>query len=529
MGTLDKLWGTIQEEADDMKMVDTEEQVPEDLIQDRARTEPSQKLPKSIATTTPHEATDTIPLFPTAVRFKIIATSESDASKQHLNVLESIKEGMNHCEIYSKKLEKINYNDMTANDFEYHKQGNTFVVVHRMVLDEKYHHIKKNKDIFDCIKRNNCYLQEHVWSTQEWDTINVGFLSGVSPQHQSKESIVHKLNLIEKTNLRYNLHTTMISTSLNGTKLNIYAYEIQCLRSDADLVSKYIAHTSREYGQTFIKYKWKYSNPQVFVNAIVKQKEFIDNIRTIPIYGITGSAMVQMKSNLMKRKEILEVRSTSKTMESGRWNAYTKLANFQSTTKWLQLNLPKLYDNLDKQVREETPSTFNLGVRFNTTIVFETEDDPLLQYAIHSVDTLSDNSSNNTWNSDITSNKTWASVASNSKDTSSITTTSELSKTVQKLSDSILTICLRLDNLEKILHKQNDLEKIIHKHNDAIAQSQTFQKECNANMQKLADFIERLEDRTNRIKPRKLDDYYETSESNKRQNTNLSPQKNTHS
>ena len=188
-----------------------------------------------------------------------------------------------------------------------------------------------------------------------------------------------------------------------------------------------------------------------------------------------------------------------------------------------------MYDNLDKQVHEEAPSTFNLGVRFNTTIVFETVDDPLLQYAIHSVDTLSDTSSTSTWNSDITSNKTWASVASNSKDTSSITTTSELSKTVQKLSDSISTICLRLDNLEKIFHKQNELEKILHKHNDAIEQSQTFQKECNTNMQKLADFIERLEDRTNRIKPRKLDDYYETSKSNKRQNTNLSPQKNMHS
>ena len=418
---------------------------------------------------------------------------------------------------------------MTANDFEYHKQGNTFVVVHRMVLDRKYHHIKKNKDIFDSIKHNNCYIQEHVWSVQEWDVVNVGFLSGVSPQHQSKESTMLKLNMIEKTSLRYNLHTTMVSTNPNGIKFSTLAYEIQCQRSDADTVSKYIAHTSREYGQTFIKYKWKYSNPQVFTNAIAKQKEFVDNIRTIPIYGITGSAMVQMKPHLMKKKEILEVRSTSKTMESGRWNVYTKLANFQSTTKWLQLNLPKMYGTLGKQVHEETPSTFDLGVRFNTTIVFDNEDDPLLQYAIHSVDTLSDTSSQNTWNSDITSNKTWASVASNSKDTSSITTTSELSKTVQKLSDSISTICLRLDNLEKILHKQNDLEKIIHKHNDAIAQSQTFQKECNANMQKLADFIERLEDRTNRIKPRKLDDYYETSEPNKRQNTNHSPQKNTHS
>ena len=529
MGTLDKLWGTIPEEDDDTKMADMEEQTTEDSAHNSTQTTTTGK---PTTTTGPHKLTDTIPLFPTTIRFKLIASSESEASKQHFNVLKSIKEGMKHCDFYSRKLEKIDFHEMTAKDFEYHEQGKskkTFVVVHRMVLDQKYHHIKKNKDIFDSIKHNNCYIQEHVWSVQEWDVVNVGFLSGVSPQHQSKESTMLKLNMIEKTSLRYNLHTTMVSTNPNGIKFSTLAYEIQCQRSDADTVSKYIAHTSREYGQTFIKYKWKYSNPQVFTNAIAKQKDFVDNIRTIPIYGITGSAMVQMKPHLMKKKEILEVRSTSKTMESGRWNVYTKLANFQSTTKWLQLNLQKMYGTLDKQVHEETPSTFDLGVRFNTTIVFDTEDDPLLQYAIHSVDTLSDTSSQNTWNSDITSNKTWASVASNSKDTSSITTTSELSKTVQKLSDSISTICLRLDNLEKILHKQNDLEKIIHKHNDAIAQSQTFQKECNANMQKLADFIERLEDRTNRIKPRKLDDYYETSEPNKRQNTNHSPQKNTHS
>ena len=461
-----------------------------------------------------------VPLFPTTVRFYINAHLVSEAFNQHIDILKTIKRTMKHCEVYSKETKKVQFKELSIDSFDYHElngKRKAFIVVHKLVLDQKYHYLKKQKDIFDCIKKNKCFVQEHAWITKQWDIVNIGFLSGMSPKHQSKDSVMHKLSLIETTNLLYNLHATLLNSIHNGAKHSTYAYEIQCQRQHTEEVSRYIAHTSREYGHTFIKYKWKYTHPEVFANAINKQNDFTHNVRTIPIYGITNVAMLSMYNELIKKKEILEIGATPKTTDSGRWNIYTKLTNFHSTTKWLQINLIKSYDNLQNDVKDETPTDFIPEVRFTTTIVFDQKEDPLLQYAVQSVDSFSDTSSTNTWISE-PSTQTWASVAAGSKAPSSLTTTSELTKTMKKLSDSIATICTWLDKIEATLLT----------HTEAINHAQSFEKECKDNMQKLVAFIERLEDRTIKIKPRKLDEYYdplEPSESNKRQNTNQSPRK----
>ena len=507
MDTLDKLWGSIPEEEEDTRMMDTGEETELNSVSNKKQTTKTAKTTKT--TTIDNNDSDIKPLYTVIIRFNFHVNSKDTAFNKHYNVLKSIYEEIEHCEIFSKKGQKVNINNINTDDFEYHEHGRkqkTFVVVHKLILDKPYHQIKKNNNIFETIKQNHCYFQEHLWSIDEWDIVNVGFLSGISPKHQSKKSVKHKLELIEKPQLQYHLHSTKLYRNHATPKHGIPTYEIQCQRSDAEAVSTYIAHTSREYGQTFIKYKWKYTNPDVFANALNKQQEFLNDLRTIPVYGITADMMLEMQPELLKRKEILDVRATSKTSDLGRWNIYTKLSNFQSTTKWLQLNLPKMHTSKDSP-------DFQPEVRFNTTIVFDNTDDPLLQYAIKSVDSFSDTS--NGRNPEVPAKQTWASVASNSKATSSITTTSELTKSIQKLSESISTICSRLDRLENILTK----------HDEAILQAQKFEKECNKNIQKIVSFIEGLEDRTDKIKPRKLDDYYETSEPNKRQNTNRSPRK----
>ena len=516
MGTLDKLWGTIHEEDDDTTPMETEEKTEEESTTYEPKTAETSK--QQTKTTKNHNSSDTTPLFPTTIRFRIEAPTTSVAATQHFNILKMIDETMEYCEIYSKDTKKLNKETLAPSDFEYNEQGNNkkqFIVVHRLVLDQKYHHIKKNKAILDCIKTNNCHIQEHHWSTREWDIVNIGFLCNVSPKHQSKDTVLYKLKTIEETKLRFNLHATQVTCMHEGNKHSTLAYQIQCQRNQSEEVSKYIANTCKEHGQTFIKYKWKYTNPKVFINAVRQQNDFIDNIRTIPVYGITNTTMANLTTCFLKKKEILEVGTTSKTLELGRWNMYTKLSNFRSTTKWLQLNLPKMFDDLDNDLKLETPPNFTPEVRFNTTIIFDEMDDPLLQYAIHTTNSRSDNSTQDTCTSETSMNRTWASVASTSKDPSSITTTSELSKMMQKLSDSISTICTRLDNIEETLHK----------HEEAINQAQRFESECNTNMQKLVAFIEKLEDRTVHLKPRKLDNYYDSFEPNKRQNTNTSPQK----
>ena len=84
MGTLDKLWGTIPEEDDDTKMADMEEQTTEDSAHNSTQTTTTGK---PTTTTGPHKLTDTIPLFPTTIRFKLIASSEPEASNDDINLI----------------------------------------------------------------------------------------------------------------------------------------------------------------------------------------------------------------------------------------------------------------------------------------------------------------------------------------------------------------------------------------------------------------------------------------------------------
>ena len=338
MGTLDRLWGTIPEETKDSKMMDMEDKTEEKLMNPSESKEKTTKQQTTVTTSTTTTTSttgvttmDTTPLFPMAVRFMFKANSIADASNKHIEILSTIAKNMKHCEVYSKSTEKVNLQKMDSSNFDYHKRGQMYIVVHRLILDVKYHEIKKTVEIFTCIKRNDCFIQEHVWTTKEWDILTIGFLSGISPKHQSKDLVKHKLELIEKSPLQYNLHATTLTGTRNATKYSTRVYEIQCRRQDAEDISKYIAHTSREYGQTFVKRKWKYTNPDVYVNALLKQIDFVNNIRTIPIYGVTSYAMQTLYNKMIAKKEILEIGSTSKTAELGRWNVYTKLTNFPST------------------------------------------------------------------------------------------------------------------------------------------------------------------------------------------------------
>ena len=81
-------------------------------------------------------------------------------------------------------------------------------MIHRVILSEKYHHIKKEKAILDVVKYNKCQLQLHEWHHEQWDIINFGFISGSSPKHQSKDTLKYKMSNIDDQQPTFELHAT---------------------------------------------------------------------------------------------------------------------------------------------------------------------------------------------------------------------------------------------------------------------------------------------------------------------------------
>ena len=60
-----------------------------------------------------------------------------------------------------------------------------------------------------------------------------------------------------------------------------------------------------------------------------------------------------------------------------------------------------------------------------------------------------------------------------------------------------------------------------------LQQIQQFKTETHSNMDKLASILQKLEERTTRIAPRRLEQSFDMVESNKRQDTRRSPCKGT--
>ena len=269
---------------------------------------------------------------------------------------------------------------------------------------------------------------------------------------------------------------------------------------------------------TMIKHKWKYTNPDVYINGIRKQNEAVGSIQTIPVYGITNKAMKYIQDKIISKDEIIDISPAAKTAEYGRWNVYTTAETFEKTAKWLENNLQTLYNDhcTGRLAKTDVPEHFVPEVKFNNIMKFNAPTpDNHIDIAATSVSRYSSSQANS-----------WASVVSGyhnysvqtkptSTETSTISSDSHMTKMLQDIHKSIETICTRLDNIEARLDE----------HDQAIQRIQQFETDAQANMERLVQLIQKLEERTTRIIPRRLDHSFVTMESNKRQDTRSSPGK----
>ena len=155
-----------------------------------------------------------------------------------------------------------------------------------------------------------------------------------------------------------------------------------------------------------------------------------------------------------------------------------------------------------------------ISPKFNTIIKFGTSKDPHLDVATSSVSSYGSTPANS-WASVVGGYHSYNSKAPpTSHETSSISSISDFTKTLQTINDSIKRICKRLDNIEDRLNQQDEF----------IQHMKQFEEKTHVHMEKLTDILQKLEERTTRIAPHRLDHSFDI-ESNKWQDTRLSPRK----
>ena len=522
MRTLDKMWESMTQEQDDVMMDDMEAKIVNETTHHNSRNSTTDLQPANDDNENEKAVAEGITHYEFAIRIKIKAMNKDEAHQQHKQLLSTIQREYQHFRLYSKSNNIVEISEATSNHFQYNEVGKHrkyYIVVHGIELECPYHKIKQNENIFQSLKHNNCYIQQHVWPENEWNIVTIGFLSGISPKHQSKEMTKRNLINTDKNPPKYELAAAHIKTTMNGVSFTTFAYEVKCIQKDTEAVCDYLTEVGKSNDVALLKHKWKHTNSDVYINGIHKQNELLQNIRTIPIYGIDDATMNSLYDTLISKEKIINVAATNKTTEYGRWNVYTLMENFGSTTEWLQNNLKQMYSKCrkDHMISSEVPKHFVQEVKFNTTISFPpTTKDPHLESATSSVRKYN-SSPTHSWASVVSGYSTYkgSSSKTNSPATSIISSTSDFTKTLQHITTSMERICERLEKIEARLDN----------HDQELQQTRKFHEDAQSNMDKLANLIAMLEERTTRMAPRRLDHSFELMEPNKRQDTRRSPSK----
>ena len=144
MATLDKIWENIGQEDNGNTPMDMDEEEMNKTVEKSRRTLNLSKQANDDDNN--NKATmPTTPLFPMTIRFKITSDDESSARKKHLNVLNAIKQEMEHFELYRTDNNITQIDNIQDDDFKYNpigKRNKGFIVVHRIIIDTNYYNIK---------------------------------------------------------------------------------------------------------------------------------------------------------------------------------------------------------------------------------------------------------------------------------------------------------------------------------------------------------------------------------------------------
>ena len=218
MTTLDKMWKKVSKTNEDIDMENAEEKEAKETTEDNITTEENKNNDND-------EAND---LITSILRLKLKASSVQEAINQHKKIISTIQGELKICRIVQtdgKITELLQPEKLTYN--ETGKHNKFFVVIHGIASNNTYLEIKRNKNIFETLKTTNCYMQQHVWDSSDWDIVNVGFLSGASPHHQTKTTIKQQLSNSTKSAPTYELGATAIKVYHNNRISNTYAYEVK--------------------------------------------------------------------------------------------------------------------------------------------------------------------------------------------------------------------------------------------------------------------------------------------------------------
>ena len=119
-------------------------------------------------------------------------------------------------------------------------KGASSLIIHRIRTSVSLQEIKNVPKIYDLLRENSCFMTEHRWTEDVWDTTQLGFLLGLDPQFYDIPSATEKVRKELKAKQppctkvpKFQLAFTTPQVCFRETNVKTKAYAIETTKTDS--------------------------------------------------------------------------------------------------------------------------------------------------------------------------------------------------------------------------------------------------------------------------------------------------------
>ena len=221
-------------------------------------------------------------------------------------------------------------------------------IIHRIQTTKTLREIKNVPKICKLLVENSCYLYEHPWQENVWNTTHLGFMVGIDPHYYDVDQATIKIsNEIHKQLPRTKVPPFRLVFSAPQVRTEDFyaatkAYVIETEKSTS-LTMMQILKETYQGTATFVPFQLRSKHTEAYVRFIRQQSRILASHYVIILQNIGPDAMFYLSNYIQALSGVIDV-TPSKTLEAnGNYLILVHKDQFSSIRHLLMKNLPQWY------------------------------------------------------------------------------------------------------------------------------------------------------------------------------------------
>ena len=225
------------------------------------------------------------------------------------------------------------------------------MLVHRIITSASIASIKQIPEIHQILRDNNCYLNEHPWNEDAWDTTKIGFVTNFDPSFYTPDQAQMKFNelLKEKVKLLNTRTKTKIPQfrmtfsspkirSENNNIISTKAYAIEVKHDDTTNMLQVLKSLLRDT-PVFVPFNMRNKFPEGFKKAVKYQTQMITSHRTIVLQYLHPDTMFHIEELIKATNGVIDIMPDKHVLMNGKYRILVEKDTFKTARDEVQRHL----------------------------------------------------------------------------------------------------------------------------------------------------------------------------------------------